>query len=314
MRDWLQRAAQETIDRSPSVAYRLLERARAAAVPGSEAWAALAVQSLEAATNAGMVAEALALGTEVLAHPMAPDTRAMARWWYGGSLFMAQRSADAALQFELAAQEFSSAVTGPSSSRTRRWRVWDLHARPARCDRVGPRRGERVRRSACAEPGHVPRVRRLGSSMRFTESLPFARQAMEVAATDPSGTADRYQPSFFLGLVLFDLARFDEALQAIRHGQQRAEAHGASWADALYLQLRSMVLYQMGRLDEADADAAAGVAATEETGSGIGLLWSLAVLALVALHRGRMEEAGALVDRAEAAFLAATRPWASISW
>lgn len=303
VRDWLTRAALETIDRSPSVARRLLERARSGLDPADPRWASLSFRSLEAAATAGMVPEAMALGEELLGHPLEAEVRGVARWWFGASLFMGRRPVAAADQFELAAEERAS--PGDRALLL----AYAAMARLGAFTADSPRAIARALQAA-TESGD-PRAlslalslesRRLGGAMRFREALPVIRRAMEVAASDPSGRAGRHQPAFFLGIGLYDLGRFDEALQVVRHGQQQAERHGAAWADALYLQLRALVLYQTGRLDEADADAAAGLAATEETGSAIAVLWSLAVMAHVALNRGRLDDARDAIDRAEAIF------------
>jgi DNA-binding CsgD family transcriptional regulator len=302
-RTWLHQAAREAIDRSPSVAHRLLERARASVPTGSPDWISLSVESLEASTNAGMVSEAVQLGRELLTQPLSDEVRALTRWWFGGSLFLAQRSEEAAEQFELAAQEFGS--DGDRS-------LLLAYAAMARLGAFSPDASAAVQRAtASANASGDPRAlslslslesRRAGNELRFSDGIPFARRAMEVAAADPSHTAQRYQPSFFLALVLFDVGHLKESLLAIRHGQEQAEAHGASWADAMYLQLRAMVLYHQGRLDDADADAAAGLAASEETGSYVSVLWSYGIMALIALHRGRNQEAQVWIEHGERVF------------
>ena len=305
LRSWLRRAATEAIGRSPLVAHRLLERARASLAPGSSEWIDIAVDQLEASANAGMLAEAVVLGEELIALDLPPDRRAAVRWWLGGALFLRQRTLEAAELFATAAQDF----TKPGDRA-----LLVAYSAMARMTSFSPSAHEWVDRSVdAAERTGDPRAQALalslhsrmtGMSMRFREAVEPALRAVDIADSDATQAAHRFQPSFFLAIALLDVDRPDEALAAARSGRERADAVGATWAEPLYQGLLAMLHYQSGRDEEADAEATAGLAATEETGSGITILWCHGVLALLALSRGRTNDARSAVEAGEAAFAA----------
>ena len=305
LRGWLRRAADEAIGRSPLVAHRLLERARASLAPGSPEWVDIAVDELEATANAGMLAEAVVLGEQLVALDLPADRRAAVRWWLGGALFLRQRTMEAAELFAEAAEEF----TDPGDRA-----LLLAYSAMARLTSFSPTAHTWIERAVhAAEQTGDPRAQALalslhsrvmGMTMRFGGSVDPAMRAVEIANGDPTLEAHRYQPLFFLALALLEVDRQIEALAAARSGRERADAVGATWAEALYQGLLAMLLYQSGRDDEADAEATAGLAATEETGSGITILWCHGVLALLALRRGRIDDARRAIEAGEAAFAA----------
>lgn len=305
LRVWLRRAADDAMGRSPAVAHELLQRARRHLDPSDPEWIDLAVADLEATANSGMLLEAEALGKELLALPMPTNQRALVRWWFGGALFLQQRSLEAANLFEVAAEEFDA---------PERKALLLAYSAMARLASFSPSTTEAVERAvAAAEADGDPQAvslalslksRVFGSVLRFTEALEPALRAVKVADSDPLGLAHRFQPSWFLALALSDMGRPDDALDVIAFGRRHSAAAGASWAEALYHGLHAMVLYGLGRDEDADAEASAGIASADETGSQIAILWSHSVAGLVAIRQNRLVEAEAAIAAGEAAFAA----------
>ncbi len=305
LRKWLRRAADDAMGRSPAVAHELLGRARRHLPPTDPEWIDLAVADLEATANSGMLIEAEALGKQLLELPMPANQRASVRWWFGGALFLQQRSLEAANLFEVAAEEFEA---------PERKALLLAYSALARLASFSPSTTAAVERAVAAaeaegDPQSVSlalslKSRIYGSALRFAEALEPALRAVKVADTDPHGLAHRFQPSWFLALALSDLGRPDDALDVIAFGRRHSAAAGASWAEALYHGLHGMLLYGLGRDEDADAEASAGVAAADETGSQIAILWSHAIAGLVAIRQGRIVDAEASITAGEQAFAA----------
>lgn len=302
-RAWLRRAAAEAMGRSPEVANRLLSRARDGLEKGSPGWIDVGLDQLEAATNGGLVQEALLLGAELVSHPLSAQQRVTALHWHGGALFLQQRTHEAAAMFETAVRESTDPLQRA---------LLASYLGLVKLVSFMPDAEEAIERAVSASEvdgdsesrclALLLRSRVFGSQMRFAESTATARAAKAIGDADAGGAAQKFQPAWFLGLSLADEGYVDDALRVLDEGQRMAEQIGASWADGIYLGMRAVTLYCILRFDEADAEAAAGIAVAEETGAVIAVGWSYAVASLIAIQQERFEDASQAVKAGEALF------------
>jgi DNA-binding CsgD family transcriptional regulator len=92
--------------------------------------------------------------------------------------------------------------------------------------------------------------------------------------------------------------RLDEALAALRHGQQVSENVGARWNLPLYHWTLAIARYWVGDWDSALAELEAGLELSEQIGTRHRTV-GFAVEAFIALHRGELERAERAVHAAE---------------
>ncbi len=308
-RAWLRRAAAEAMGRSPEVANRLLSRARDGMEEGSAGWIDIGLEQLEAAANGGLVQEALSLGAELLSHPLSAERRVTACHWYGGALFLQQRTHEAAAVFETAVRESTDpAQRALLASYLALVMLVSFMPDAEEAIESAVTASEAVgdQESLCL--ALLLRSRIQASQMRFAEATATARTAKAIADADADGATQKFQPAWFLGITLADEGHVDDALRVLDEGQRMAEQIGASWAEGIYLGTRAVTLFNLLRFDEADAEAAAGIAAAEETGAVIAVGWSYAVAALIALQQERFEDASQAVKAGEALFEAGRSP------
>ena len=308
-RAWLRRAAAEAMGRSPEVANRLLSRALEGIEEGSAGWIDISLEQLEAAVNGGLVHEALSLGAELLSYPLSAERRVTACHWYGGALFLQQRTHEAAAMFETAVRESTDPVQRA---------LLTAYLALVKLVSFMPDAEEAIQRAVTASDADgdseslclalLLRSRIQGSQMRFAEATATARAAKAIADDDADGTTQKFQPAWFLGLTLADEGHMDDALRVLDEGRRMGEQIGASWAEGIYLGTRAVTLFCLLRFDEADAEAAAGIAVAEETGAVMAAGWSYAVAALIAIHQERFKDASQAVKAGEALFEAGHSP------
>jgi DNA-binding CsgD family transcriptional regulator len=123
------------------------------------------------------------------------------------------------------------------------------------------------------------------------EALRFATAAVHAADEDRSGLAHRYQPIYFLALVMLDLVDKSALVKYLSLGRRRAEQTGTGWSNSLFLATSSLVAQRDGRFDDALADARAAIAISEESGIYIGVVFAHAVCAIVFVMRGDFDSA-----------------------
>jgi DNA-binding CsgD family transcriptional regulator len=301
LRRWLLRAARGALNRAPSIAHALYDRAKATLPPEDSEQIEIAVEQLEAAVNAGLLHEGVELGS-LLINGVLSDSQALrVRWWLGGALFLSQRAEEAALLFILAVNtapivEVRALMLG--------------YATLARMSTFSPDADELIKQavSLAEESGDTHsrtlvyglQSRSLATRLQLRSSLDPALRAVAVADADQVG--HRYQPLFMLALAELDNCRFDQARESSRRGRREAANVGAVWSEVLFHSFDALLAYYNGDNETAEVEAAAGIAFAEETGSEISVLWCHGVIALLALDRGDLDRAEASIQRGEKAF------------
>ena len=107
-------------------------------------------------------------------------------------------------------------------------------------------------------------------------------QADQVARRSAKPVGEQNPADVWRGMLLFDLDRTDEAIDALRRGQTRAEAGGVGMLEAMYHAAMGWVLMAMGEVDDAAAECRSGLDLAVDLGTGwrlgsYGALVSLAV-------------------------------------
>ena len=311
LRDWLIRAGEEALHRSPSTAFSLFERARGMVDISDRKWAELGVLQVEAAVTGGLIRQGEEIAQVLITMDLAPDLAAQIRWWYGGALFLTQRPGDGAAFFRQAAEKIGSTDSALLLAYAAMADCGALSAHMATSIAVAVAAAEAADRTDAMTLSYALQSRERSFQLDFASCLSIARKSTEMANSDLSVVALRHQPHWFLSIALFDVDLLDEAAQAAALGRRLAEDHGAAWAESLYLSLSALLNLFGGRVDDALVDARAGVEATDETGSAAATLWCYAILCLGGIRHVDAAEAHRWMDEADAA-LAAGQPQTGI--
>ncbi|MGH9024170.1 MAG: hypothetical protein ACRDV9_13900, partial [Acidimicrobiia bacterium] len=99
------------------------------------------------------------------------------------------------------------------------------------------------------------------------QAIVLARQAVAVADRASGERNGHLHPHVYLGMVLLDGDRFDEAEVALQEGRRRAEERGTVVWLPLYHCVLAMRRLLIGQWDEALAETEAGLSLADEVGT-----------------------------------------------
>lgn len=135
---------------------------------------------------------------------------------------------------------------------------------------------------------------------RYAEALSLAQRAVGLAFDPPSRDARLRHPQFFLGMVLCDSDRMEEALFTYRAALEEYDELGASWLPADTLLLSAEASFLLGRWDDAVTEIETGLRTADEHGTPISVPQSHAYQAVIAIGRGNLAGADRLLGGLEA--------------
>jgi DNA-binding CsgD family transcriptional regulator len=291
-RRWLLQAAEEASGSSPGLAARLLEEALLGVSPSDGAFRAEFIALVGHLASAGRVGDSEQLSFALLQHDLAPEEELTLRWWLASVLFAQGRLTEGLEIAQVGWRQARDPVTRARMSALvcliqlllldPKFLATLPLAQQAVLDADDPSATTIVYSLASREA-----INRLD----FEEGLRFAKAAVNAADGDPTGIAHRYQPIFFLALVMLDLVDKPALGKYLALGRRRAEQTGTAWSNALFLSIGAVVAQRDGRFDDAVADARAAIATAEESGIYIGVVFAHAVCASVFVFRGDFDAA-----------------------
>lgn len=300
-RRWLRQAASEAAPRSPAVAVKLCQRAFELTSIDDPDHDAVAAELAPLLLQTGRPGEAERVAREVLARgPTAAIEVALRRAL--GEVLWAMGWLDPAV----AELEAVALVPGASD----RDRAGSLALAANIRLFVGDQQG------ACAQ---AQQARALAPNDDFAvclalqtlavvadargevaEAVELAQQAVAIAARSRDLRVGHLHPHFYLGMVLLDADRRDDALAALQLGRRLGEERG----NVMWLPLHHALLAQAragsGELTDALAEAQAGLVLADEVGTRLHAAVLHGTAALIALQRGDIAAGEALMVDAAA--------------
>ncbi|HEX2041899.1 MAG TPA: AAA family ATPase [Acidimicrobiales bacterium] len=307
----LAEAARSVAPRSPHAAVKLLERAMELGDPEASGADELAVQLAPLLIQTGRPLDATDLTRRVLARGPAPAVEAALRRALGEVLWMQG-------WLEAAADELEAAGRVAGAEERERMGALALAAN-LRLFLGVPSAAEGAARELLAEG------ERLGDDFvvclslqtlavaadaegHVGEAIGLARRATATARDSAEPRVGHLHPQLFLGLILLDGDRLDEAAEVLQEGRRRAEARGTvAWLPLYHCALAMRCLFE-GSLDDGLAEIDTGLALAEEVGTRLYVPLLHGMAAWVAAHRGELGAAEDLLQRAADEFIGATSP------
>ena len=289
---WLRRAARDAASRSPAVAVELLERARDLLGPTSPERDPLLAELAVVLAWSGRLADAGALGVEVLERRPDPAVAGALRCGLVYALAWQGKPAEAMRYATLAADEHIS-----------EWDAVLLRAEASVASLLAFDFPQAGLLSAAA----VKEAERLGHDVALCHALTaqswvvlfsgkgdaasLARRAVEIADRSATGEAHLAHPRFFLGQMSF-ADGLDDVETLLRQGLKIAEDLGLAWSLPLYHSRLGARAFIAGDWDSAVAECEAALAVADEVGMHVGAVAvTSAWLAAVQIHRDDLDAA-----------------------
>jgi DNA-binding CsgD family transcriptional regulator len=291
-RRWLLQAADEASGTSPGLAAKLLEEALAGVELDAEEFRSDFLSLVGHLASSGRVGESERLSFSLLQQKLSPEDELTLRWWLASVLFAQSRLTEGLAVANVGWEQARDPVTGARMAALV-CLIKLLLLDPTFVDTLP------LAQQAAAlanDPSATTIVNSLASRVAVNrldldEALRFATEAVRAADEDRSGLAHRYQPIYFLALVMLDFVDKPALAKYLSLGRRRAEQTGTGWSNSLFLATSSLVAQRDGRFDDALADARAAIAVSEESGIYIGVVFAHAVCAIVFVMRGDFRSA-----------------------
>jgi len=304
---WLRRAAGEAALRSPAVAVELLERALALLPEGSPERLAVVADTAPLLIQLGRGAEVVALARQSLTRGPAPDVdialrRALGEvLWAGGRLALAASELEAAANVAQApAAERAGALALAANARFFLGDLARARTEAEQAEAEGLHVGDHL--SICLALQTLALVADAEGSV--AEAVQLAERAVALAEQLSHPRVGYLYPHLYLGLLLLDADRFDEATASLQEGRRLAEQRGSTVWLPLYHFALGMVGYLAGGWDDAVAESEAGLALGDEIGTRLHAPFLRGMTALVAISRGDLVAAEERIAVAGAEFIA----------
>ncbi|HEX2273901.1 MAG TPA: AAA family ATPase [Acidimicrobiales bacterium] len=308
---WLARAARAVAPGSPHAAVKLLERAMQLGPPDAPEGDDLAVQLAPLLIQTGRALDATELTRQVLARGPAPAVEGALRRALGEVLWTQGWLEAAAGELEAA-----GSIAGVGD----RERIGALALAANLRLFLGERgRAERASRELLAEAEGLGedyavclalQTLAVGADAegRVGDATELARRATAIARGSSELRVGHLHPQLFLGLVLLDADRLDEAEAVLQEGRRRAEDRGTvAWLPLYHCALAMRCLFE-GSLDDGLAEIDSGLALVEDVGTRLYVPLLHGMAAWVAAQRGELGAAEGLLRRAAEEFIGATSP------
>lgn len=291
---WLRRAARDAAPRSPATAVELLRRARDLLGPTSLDRDPLLAELAGALAWSGQLAEAAALGIDVLERRPAPDVAGALRCGLVYALTWQGKPAEALRHTVLGPDDRISewdAVLLRAEAAVASLFAFDFKAAASQADEA---------REAAERLGHELALCHALTVQtwvalfagRPAEAAALGLQAVDIADHSTSGEAHLAHPRFFVAQPLMSVDRFDDAEAMLRSGLRLAEKAGLAWSLPLYHSRLGASGFISGDWDGAVAELEAGLAVADEVGLHVGsVAVSSAWLAVIQLHRDDIQAA-----------------------
>ena len=299
---WLLRAARETVSRAPGTAVELYEAAVRLAGDASPERDTLHAELGVALMWSGQPDEGQARLSELLDRPHDRAIDASTRLALAQALLL-QGRAQAAVKLleEAAAHPASGAppqlLAEVALARLARGEIDAAAVGAERAGMAGRERGDdpAICVSLCVQAAVVGLRGRASEAL----ALALAEGALQVATSSAIRETSRHPPQFFVGALLVDLDRLEEAQRMLQTARRVGEDFGTAWHLPLFHLLCGLVHFHRGDHDDAVAEVEAALVLTEEVGTRINVLWARALLAHVLLHRGDVQAAQQAVEAGE---------------
>ncbi len=285
---WLRRAARETAPKSPGDAAELLERAIALLPPASAARPDVRAELAVALAWSGRLAEAEALGQEVLLGRPGPTVAGTLRCGLVYALTWQGRANDAIRHAVVDDDEHlrqeDAVLLRALAAVARMWRfdlrnaATDAAAAAADAERLGHDL------ALC----HALTVQAWVATFAFRphDAVALALRAVEVADQSQTGAPHLAHPRFFPGLPLLFLDELEEAERILGEGLRVAEDLGLAWSLPLYHALLGAKGFICGDWDGAIAECEAATSAADEVSLHVGIIAAVSAwLATILVHR-----------------------------
>jgi DNA-binding CsgD family transcriptional regulator/tetratricopeptide (TPR) repeat protein len=308
---WLAQAARAVAPRSPHAAVKLLERAIELGGPEAPEADELAVQLAPLLIQTGRPHNAMDVSRRVLARGPTPAVEAALRRALGEVLWTQG-------WLEAAAEELEAA--GRVAGAAERERVGALAlAANLRLFLGEPTAAEGSARELLADAERLGDDYAVCLSLQTLavaaaakglvgEAIELSRRATATARRSAEPRVGHLHPQLFLGLILLDGDRLDEAGAVLQEGRRRAEARGTvAWLPLYDCALAMRCLFE-GSLDDGLAEIDTGLALVDEVGTRLYVPLLHGMAAWVAAQRGELAAADELLRQAAEEFIGATSP------
>ncbi len=300
--DWLRRAAREVAARAPAVAVEFLERARELLPRSSPDRDAVLGDLVMALAWSGRLADAEALGLEVLEGHPSPEVAGAIRCGLVYALTWQGRAKEA----------LRHAETGPSENLSESDSIL-LKAEAAVASLLSfDLREAGVRAAEAAElaeaAGHELALCHALSAQVWVSlldagaerALELSRRAIDIADRSESGEPHLAHPRFFPAIPLIGLDRLDEAEEVLQTGRRIAEEMGLVWSLPLYHAFLVCKRFVAGDWDGAIAESDAALAIADEVGLYMSAITATSAWrAAIQVHRDDLEGAEKTLADAE---------------
>jgi DNA-binding CsgD family transcriptional regulator len=298
---WLHDAARALAPRAPGVAVDILQRVLELAGPSGPGRDAMLADLAMSLMWSGRVLEAEGVCRAVLERVHDPATEGTLRLCLAQTLLAASR-------LEETLEEVDAAIASSALSEEERIRFW-AYASTARWlsgDLAGAVdiAGTALARARDAGDDLATCISLSSLAIvalftgRFDEALERSADAVRLADEGSAPEAHGFLLHLFRGAILMTVDRLDDALEALRHGQQVSEEVGARWNLPLYHWTLAIARYWAGDWDSALAELEAGLALSEQIGTRHRTVGHV-VEAFIAFHRDDLERAERSVRLAE---------------
>lgn len=299
--EWLRRAAASAAPRAPAVAVELLERARDLLPQSPTDRVGVLGDLVLALAWSGRLAEAEALGREVLRGWIDPVTAITFRSALVRALTWQGRPAEALANIGMQAEEVAGGSDGAMLAAETALAAVLAFNFPAAAPTAA--RAEQLARASGNELALCQALSLRAWVAHFTgrphEAVDLAQQAMAIADASEDGSAHLAHPYFFAGMPLVAVDRLDDAERIMQEGRRRADAMGLVWSLPLYHTHLGVKKFVAGEWDAAVAELEAGLAIADEIRLSNPMLGSAAAwLAVIQTHRDEGEAAARTIARA----------------
>lgn len=297
--DWLTRAAGDAAPMSSGVAAGLLERATSLMTPTNPDRDRLLLACAGHLFTAGRVADALALGRELLTRRHDPDVDSRARIGHAYALLANGQAAEALAELEWASNSASSSGAERGAAL-----AWAEFARLSLADLDGAAaRAEQARAALTGSDQHDALSVAMVTLAAVSECRGHVSDALRIIddgirhadySTDRQG--HRYPIHITRGHILVELDRLDDARSALQTGEQISEEFGVRWPLASYSAFHALTAFIAGRWDDAIAESEAGLGQAQETGETYSSVQAHSLMCLICLHRNDLARAASEAD------------------
>lgn len=292
--EWLRRAARGVAPRSPATAVELLRRACDLLGPTSPVRNEILAELAVAMAWSGQLADAAALGLDVLKRRPSPAVAGPLRCGLVYALTWQGRPAEA----------LRHAVLGPGE-RISDWdaallralaavasvHAFDFHSAASHADEAATSAEQLGHEVALCHALTAQTWIALFAS-RLPDAVELGLRAVDLADRSTSGEAHLAHPRFYVAQPLMGVNRFDEAEEMLRSGLRLAERLGLAWSFPLYHSRLGSIGFIKGDWDSATAEIEACQAVAAEVGlHGGPVAVASAWLAAIQVHRDDLEAA-----------------------